>query len=223
MIASHGSGGLGGDGGDGGLGGDGAVAAWDGGSLGGDGAAAWRLRRRRSPSPRPLCSLLAHGHIARGASRSSSPVIHVSPSRSSSRSSSTAAWRLHRCRIPSPHPLCSLLAHGHVARGASRSSLVVHASPSRSSSRSSSTTAWRLHQRRSPSPHPLCSLLAHGHIARAPGRRRLPRRAPGCHPHVETPPRPYPPPGFPRRASFLWRASPPGLDSSIVDAVGDEA
>jgi hypothetical protein len=37
------------------------------------------------------------------------------------------------------------------------------------------------------------------------------------------PPRPYPPPGFPRRASFLWRASPPGLDSSIVDAVGDEA
>jgi hypothetical protein len=157
MITSHGSGGLGGDG---------AVAAWDGGSLGGDEAAAWRLRRRRSPSPHPLCSLLAHGHIARGASRSSSPVIHVSPSRSSSRSSSTAAWRLHRCRIPSPHLLCSLLAHGHVARGASRSSLVVHASPSRSSSRSSSTTAWRLHQRRSPSPRPLCSLLTHGHIAR---------------------------------------------------------
>lgn len=62
----------------------GAAEAWDSGSLGGDGATAWRLRRHQSPSPRPLCSLLAHGRVARGASRSLSPAVHASSSRLSS-------------------------------------------------------------------------------------------------------------------------------------------
>jgi hypothetical protein len=64
-----------------------ATTAWDVGNLGGDGAVAWRLRRCRSSSPHPLCSLLAHDHVAWGASRLSSPAVHTSSSRSSSRSS----------------------------------------------------------------------------------------------------------------------------------------
>jgi hypothetical protein len=76
----------------------GVAVAWDGDSLGGDGAVAWRLRRHQSTSPRPLCSLLAHGRVARGASRSSSS----SPSPSRHRSSVPRVRRNARWRENTP-------------------------------------------------------------------------------------------------------------------------